>query len=125
MVPKIIGSNGVPVYRIEQGPEGLLSATAGATVAYYLNRYAMSGGARVSIRLHPNMPPGSIMFQSTGVPYPLSNVPNIVQKKLRREYYQVEWPITTRSYEYGVYFDGLLQCYFPPAFGLICGINDG
>ncbi len=125
MVPKIIGSNGVPVYRIEQTPEGLVGATAGATVAYYLNRYSMSGSSRMAVRLHPNMPPGSMMFHSTTIPYPLSNVPNLVQKKLRREYYQIEWPIQTRSYEYGVYMDGLLQCYFPAAFGLICGINDG
>lgn len=125
ITPKVIGANGTPIMRVEHGPDGVVSATAGATVGWYLNRYALSGTPRLSIKLHPNMPPGMILFQSTSLPYPLSNVPNILQKKLRREYYQIEWPIKTRSYEYGVYFDGLLQCYFPPAFGVIAGIGDG
>jgi hypothetical protein len=33
--------------------------------------------------------------------------------------------LVKRQYEYGVYEDGLLQNYFPPAFGLLTGINDG
>ncbi len=31
------------------------------------------------------------------------------------DYYQMEWPVKTRRYEYGVYMDGVLQNYFPPA----------
>ena len=38
---------------------------------------------------------------------------------VQRDYYSIEWPITKRRYEYGTYFDGVLQCYFPPAFGVI------
>ena len=30
-----------------------------------------------------------------------------------------------RRYEYGVYFDGVLQNYFPPAFGMITNIGNG
>jgi hypothetical protein len=42
--------------------------------------------------------------------------------KLRRDYFQVQWPIRTLRYEYGVYFDGVLQIYFLPAYGAITNI---
>jgi len=35
----------------------------------------------------------------------------------------IEWPLRTRRWEYGTYFDGLLQCYFPPAYGILRNIN--
>jgi hypothetical protein len=43
----------------------------------------------------------------------------------RRDYYQIEWPVKARRYEYGVYFDGVLQNYFPPAFGILTNIGNG
>jgi hypothetical protein len=124
---KIMSGNGLPVMRfnMDANPGGVPSYTAGAVVGSYLNKYSMSGGSLCKVMLHPNMPPGSIMFFSTDIPYPLSNIQRILQMKLRRDYYQIEWPLRTRAYEYGVYMDGLLQNFFPPAFGLISGINDG
>ena len=84
---------------------------------------SLTGGASIDIMLHPNVPPGTILFISRAVPYPLSNVGNVLQMKTRRDYYQIEWPLRTRMYEYGVYFDGVLQNYFPPAFGMITNIT--
>ena len=71
------------------------------------------------------MPAGMMIFYSDSIPYPLSNVGSVLVKKLRRDYYQIEWPLKSRKYEYGVYFDGVLQCYFPPAFGMIHNIAAG
>ena len=59
------------------------------------------------------------------MPYPLSNVPNTVQIRTRREYYQIEWPLRARRYEYGVYADEVLQNYAPFAFGAITNIGNG
>jgi hypothetical protein len=116
--------NGLPIVRFNlDAGTGVQNLTAGAVIGSYVNKYTMSGGALVKFLLHPNMPPGSLMFYSSSIPYPLSNVSNILQMKLRRDYYQIEWPLRTRAYEYGVYMDGLLQNFFPPAFGLISGIN--
>lgn len=76
----------------------------------------------MAIRLHPNMPAGTVLFRTKKLPYPLSNVQNVVQVLTRQEYYQLEWPLKTRKYEYGVYADEVLQNYFPPAFGIIDNI---
>ena len=40
----------------------------------------------------------------------------------RSDYYQLEWPRRTNAYEYGVYADGALIDYFPPAGGVISNI---
>lgn len=107
-------------FNVDQGMIG-----GGTMVRSYLNKYSMSGAKEIPILLHPNMPPGTIMFYSSQIPYPLSNVANVVQMRMRRDYYQIEWPMRSRKYEYGVYCDGVLQNYFPPAFGFITNIANG
>lgn len=107
-------------FNVDQG-----MIAGGTMVRSYLNKFSMNGPVEIPIRLHPNVPPGTIMFFSDQTPYPLSGVPSILRFLTRREYYQVEWPLRTRKYEYGVYADEVLQNYFPPAFGVISNIANG
>lgn len=97
----------------------------GDLVRSYLNRFAMDGAVEIPIRLHPNMPPGTLMFYCDRLSYPLSNVPNVVQMRTRQDYYQIDWPLVDRAFRFGVYADEVLQVYFPPAFGVITNIAPG
>ncbi len=97
----------------------------GIMVRTYLNRFSMGGGQTLDIRVHPNMPAGTILFTSRTIPYPLSGVGNVIQIRTRQDYYQIEWPLRTRKYEYGVYTDEVLQHYFPPSMGVITNIANG
>lgn len=108
------------VFNADQGMIG-----GGIIVRSYLNKFGMDGAQELKIRLHPNMPPGTMLFTTSKLPYPLSNVTNVVQMRMRRDYYQIEWPQTTRKYQYGIYEDGVLQNYFPPSFGVITNIANG
>jgi hypothetical protein len=94
----------------------------GVMATTYLNRFSMNGAQTIDIKIHPNMPPGTVLFTSNSIPYPLSGVGNVMQVRTRQEYYQIEWPLRTRRYEYGVYADEVLQHYFPPSMGFISGI---
>ena len=95
---------------------------AAAQVKVYNNKVGY-GTAQLTIHAHPFVPPGTIIFYSRTNPYPLSNVSNLIQKTLRRDYWSVDWPVVTMQRTMGVYFDGLLQLYFPPAFGVITGVR--
>ena len=97
----------------------------GIMVRTYLNRFSMGGGTTLDIRVHPNMPAGTILFDTKEIPYPLSGVGNVRQIRTRQEYYQIEWPLRSRRYEYGVYADEVLQHYFPPSLGVITNIGNG
>lgn len=97
----------------------------GVMVKEYLNRFSMAGGQVIPIRIHPNLPAGTMLLNTKTLPYPLSNVTNVVQVRCRQDYYQIEWPLRTRRYEYGVYADEVLQHYFPPSLGVIDGIAAG
>jgi hypothetical protein len=98
----------------------------GGTVATeYRNRYGLNGPTSLTIRQHPNLPPGTILITSDTVPYQNSNIGNVMQMRLRQDYYQIEWPRRSRKYEYGIYMDGVLQHYFPPAMAVITGIGNG
>ncbi len=107
-------------------------ALVGALIARaYLNRYAAGlegnggGGEEIPIRLHPNMPAGTIMYRTKMLPYPLSGVNNVLQFRARKNFYATLWPKVRRRYEFGVYLNGVLQNYFIPAFGVRTNIGNG
>ena len=126
---KVIAGGGAPLFRFnvdaQQGTVADVTLTAGSVIGSYLNKFTMGGGQLVRVMLHPNLPPGTILFRCERIPYPLTDVTNIIQVKTRREYYQIEWPLRTRQWESGVYYSGVLQNYFPPAFGAIFNIANG
>ncbi|MBV8060596.1 MAG: hypothetical protein JO253_03610 [Alphaproteobacteria bacterium] len=97
----------------------------GVMVREYLNRYSMGGAMSIPIKIHPNMPAGTILIVTHKLPYPMSNVSNVIQMRLRRDYYQIEWPLRSRRYEYGVYMDGVLQNYAPFSMAVITNIAAG
>lgn len=123
-VKKISVANGsAPLIRYAgdfgQAASGLV---AGTVVGSYLNPYTMSGGAVIPIKLHPNVPAGTVWFNSDSLPYPINNVPNVAEFRYRQDWYQMEWPLRTRRYETGVYADGVLAHYFPPAMAILANI---
>lgn len=91
----------------------------GVMVQQYLNRFSMAGGTSIPVKIHPNMPSGTILMTTSKLPYPLSNVGNVIQVRTRQDYYQIEWPLRSRRYEYGVYADEVLQHFFPPSMAVI------
>jgi hypothetical protein len=94
---------------------------AGARVRTYTNPIGY-GTQDLNLRVHPFLPQGTVLFTTKQVPYPLSNVRQIMKMNLRRDYYSILWPLRSRKYEYGVYFDGVLQHYFPASMGVITNI---
>lgn len=106
-----------------QSAQGQIVA-AGAIRAY-INQYAMDGSVEIPIRLHPNVPKGTIVFLAHEIPYTLSGVTDVNRVLCRRDYYQMEWPLRSRKYEYGVYSDQVLQCYFLPGQAVLTNIAAG
>jgi hypothetical protein len=105
-------------FSVEQG-----NLTGGIMARSYLNKFSMGGPQNIDLRVHPNMPPGMVLMTSKKLPYPLSNVGNVMQVRTRQDYYQIQWPVVTRQWQYGVYADEVLQHYFPPAMAVISNIG--
>jgi hypothetical protein len=93
---------------------------AGRNVGKYLSPIT---GEMIDLVVHPNMPPGTMFFRTTRTPAYLDGVSDMCRIRTRREYYQIEWPLRTRKYEYGVYADEVLQHFFPPSLGIISNIG--
>jgi hypothetical protein len=103
---------------------GSIRVTAGGMIDGYFNKYAMGTTNLVNIMLHPDVVPGTIIFVTDQLPstYPTPNIPGVMQIKTRQEYYQIEWPLRTRKYEYGVYCDEVLQVFAPFTLGVLTNI---
>jgi hypothetical protein len=119
---KIVANGGAPLLRLTMAADNQGSIQAGVVVGQYLNKVT---GTQVQVRVHPNLPAGTIFFYTNKLPYPMSNVSNVAQMLMRQDYYQLEWPLKTRKYEYGVYADGVLQHYAPFSMGIITNIANG
>lgn len=120
MASKVLTASGSGVSRmISTTVDGI---TGGVYLKSYYNKFGTGGGQAIDIAIHPNLPPGTILFETETLPYRANNVPSVLRMDIRQEYYQVDWPPRTRKNEYGVYVDELLKCYFPGAFGIITNI---
>jgi hypothetical protein len=106
-----IGNGGAPLFRFVMDDKGGVSGlAAGATIGSYLNPIT---NTLIRVRVHPNMPAGTILGYCREIPYPLNGVGNVFQVKTRKEYYSLQWPFKSRKFEYGVYADEVLQHYAP------------
>lgn len=120
---KIIGNGGAPLLKLNANIDSkTMAIAAGVVVGSYLNKVT---GTEIPLIVHPNLPAGTIFMWAERLPYPLSNVSNVCQMLMRQDYYQLEWPLRSRKYEYGVYADGVLQHYAPFSMGVISNIANG
>jgi hypothetical protein len=124
---KIVASGGVPLFRFTLpggtgSDDDKPSLLGGASIAKYWNKFTQQF---LDIRIHPNLAPGTIFFNSSEIPYPLSGVDNVTFIRCRRDYYQIEWPVVSRQYVYGVYADEVLVCRAPFSLGVIANVANG
>ena len=122
---KVLSGNVNPAYRVNVDKNGLGTLTGGNLVTSYLNKFALGGATELKIELHPYMQDGVIFFDCAKNPYPNSNVGVVRRIITRQEYNQVEWPLVSRKYQYGVYVDEVPQVYVPFAMAVMANIAAG
>jgi len=101
--------------------------TANGVVRWYYNPYSVDGGFDIPIKVHPDLPPGTILAYCERLPvwYQSNQVPNTAEVMTRRDYYRVDWPLRTRRREYGVYSEEVLAVYAPFGVGILTNIGNG
>ncbi len=121
----LTGPSSAPLLQIFTDPaSGYQGLMAGGVVGFYFNPFAMNGGIKVPIKIHPTLPAGTLVGWCEDLPlqYQSNEVPNVAEVKLRQDYYQIDWPARTRAFEFGVYSDEVLAVYAPFAMGVISNI---
>jgi hypothetical protein len=98
--------------------------TAGGSIEYYYNPYL---NRKIPVRVHPNLGAGTILGYAEDLPvqYQSNETPNVAEVKVRRDYYQIDWPIVTRAQMAGVYAEEVLAVYAPFAMGVVGNIANG
>jgi len=89
--------------------------TGGYAVSGYKSKYSINpeGGNVIPIRIHPMLPSGTLFYDINTNPYAHSRVPAVRQFLLQRDYYSIEWPVTTRQWTFGTYIHEVLAHYMP------------
>lgn len=125
---KVLSSSSAPLLSYRRDPnEGEYELTAGGTIRYYYNPFAQDGGDKIPIRIHPKVPPGTILGWAENLPmqYQSSEVPNVAEIKERTSFYQIDWPLQTRQRQSGVYVEEVLAVYAPFAMAILTNIANG
>lgn len=120
------GTSGSTIrHNVAMGQPG--AVVAGNVVSHYYNPFTNGAGMMIPILLAPNVPPGTIVAWADNLPaqYQSSEVPNVAEMKLRRDWYDIEWPLKTREYEHGIYAEETLAIYAPFAMGVLKNIGNG
>ena len=101
--------------------------SASGVVRWYYNPFSVDGGFDIPIKVHPDLPPGTILAYCEMLPvwYQSNEIPNTVEVMTRRDYYRIDWPLRTRRREYGVYTEEVLAVYAPFSVGLLTNIGNG
>lgn len=124
----LTGASSAPLLQIFTPPgEGYAGLMAGGVVGFYFNPFAMNGGIKIPVMIHPSLPAGTIIGWCENLPmqYQSNGVPNVAEVKTRQDYYQIDWPLRTRAQEFGVYAEEVLAVYAPFAMGVITNIANG
>jgi hypothetical protein len=127
---KVLSNASGPLLRYDSpadGSDGEYQLTASGVVQFYYNPFALNGGLRIPIRIHPKVPPGTVIGWAENLPiqYQSNEVPNVAEIKTRQDYYQIDWPLVTRQRQVGVYAEEVLAVYAPFAMGVISNIANG
>src|SRR5262249_7361001 len=125
---KVLSNATSPLLRYNVATEGnAYDLAAAGAVSFYFNPYARNGGLKTPVRIHPRVPPGTIIGWAEHLPvqYQSSEVPNVAEVKTRQDYYQIDWPVVTRQRQVGVYAEEVLAVYAPFAMGVIANIGNG
>lgn len=124
---KCLNSSSGPLLHYFAQPDGAPQLTTGGVIAFYYNPFLLDGGVKIPVKVHPFVPPGTILGYCEDLPaqYQSSEVPNVAEVKCRQDYYAIDWPITTRQRQKGVYCEEVLAVYAPFAMGVITNIAAG
>lgn len=119
-INKAVLSSSGPVYRIDV-PSGNAGQTAGNEVQYLLNPIT---GSKAKITVDP-WAPGNFAFAFTRkLPYQAPDLPVPFKLETRmRDYYQIKWPVTTRTAYQGIYYSGVLKLYAAFSGGVLANIG--
>ena len=106
------------------GPYGV---SASGVVRWYYNPFSVDGGFDIPVKVHPDLPPGTILALCERLPvwYQSNQTPNVAEVMTRRDYYRVDWPLRTRRREFGVYTEETLAVYAPFGVGILANIGNG
>ena len=125
---KVLSNASGPLLKYEVATDGNpYDLAAAGAVSFYFNPFTLNGGLKIPVRIHPRVPPGTIIGYAENLPiqYQSNEVPNVAEVKTRQDYYQIDWPVVTRQRQVGVYAEEVLAIYAPFAMGVITNIANG
>jgi hypothetical protein len=117
------GSTGASRFMRNVGEDGTIRG--GSIFAAYYNPVMPTQA--VDVLVHPYMPQGTALGVTRRLPpwYPNANISTTWAIDARREYYSVDFALTSRTRQFGTFVEEVLKGYFPGGTIVFSGIGNG
>jgi len=117
----IIKNNGAPLIRqnTEANPAGIVGSP------YVIGVLHPVTGQQIDIKVHPDIPQGTVLGYSTRLPYQLADLANPIEVVVRREYYEIDYARVNPTFQFGIRLEATPACYFTPSMMVIYNIAPG
>src|SRR5258708_38996232 len=92
---KVLSNASGPLLHYNVSGEGnAYDLAAAGAVSFYFNPFTLNGGLRIPIRIHPRVPPGTILGWAENLPiqYQSNQGPQGAEVKTRQDYYPNDRP---------------------------------
>lgn len=121
----LASTNGLSSFRFSYDRDSQGNLLGGFVISAYKSKFTMNptGGDALPLRIHPMLPKGTIYYDISENPYPHSRVPFVRGMLVQRDYYSIEWPLTTRSWSFGTYCHEVLAHTMPWISAVRTGIG--
>lgn len=116
----VLAANGGPTLYMTNDPSELGKLTGGYRATALINKVT---GFATPIIVHPYLKPGTLLAPSFDMPFPASDINNVIEIETRQEYLQIDYPLTAPKWEYEILVDEVLKVFFPGGCGIIRNIN--
>lgn len=125
---KIIASGGSYVAFRPSDVGERQSVVGGQLVMTYLNKFV--NGRQIPIETHPWLPQGTILIETTVLPYPNNEVANVMEVETLQEYEQLEYAASRQPganggprFDFEVRAQEVFKNYFPGSMAIIQGVS--
>lgn len=116
----VLAANGGPTLTMINDKSQLGQLTGGYRLTSLINKVT---GYATPIEVHPYLAAGTLLAPSFDMPFPASDINNVMEVETRQEYLQLDYPLTSPKWEYEILVDEVVKLFFPGGTGMIRNIN--
>jgi len=118
----VVKTGGAPVLYVNNDPREKANIVGGYRTTDYVNK---ATGVTVPLKVHPWLPPSTIIAITDNIPYPNAEIPRAIEIEMGYDYLAEDYAPQKPTLEFAISAYGVLKMYAPRFCGVITNLKPG